>query len=244
MDGPLALVEWFSWGEFRISIGFWAYFQTNPYDVCLFFHPQTNAHLLVQLLHVSQCTGRPQIEINQQKCNKVHISPTSWISVPKLQFSEFRGWRWPPRTRVSRPVELEIIEAARLDYCTSAKVGPGRTRLRVGFASVSIAVASFVWTCSSENTVPQNHSKSNCWLSSVAHLTDLFWGPHFQTHPNLSPSVNVGPGKGASATPERRCQEDPAFAEGRQIGLMWFGGWGSDTNWFRDNELTHYGNMY
>ena len=48
-------------------------------------------------------------------------------------------------------------------------------RVRVGFASV-IAVASFVRICFSENTVPQNHSKSNCLLyllSSFAHLTEL-----------------------------------------------------------------------
>ena len=59
-----------------------------------------------------------------------------------LQPHEFQPFQNCPVLKIfPRPVELEIIEAARLDYCTSTKVGFH------GFASTSLAVErpTFKW---------------------------------------------------------------------------------------------------
>jgi hypothetical protein len=178
--GPFLLTVFCDFQKGRISnfhriLGI---FPDKPIWCLLFSHPGTNAHLLVQLL-------QPQIDLSA----KVHIFPTSWISVPKLQVLHiFRwisgGWRWPPRTRVSRPVELEIIEAARLDYCTSAKVGPGLAgsrRLRLGDRRCIIRSNMFVWKYRTSKSL-----QIQLFIIFIILLCPfngtIKWGPHFQTH--------------------------------------------------------------
>ena len=155
-------------GEFRISIGFWAYFQTNPYDVC-FFLTRGQMHICWsncsnhRSIYQQKCTFFQPHEFQFQNCKFCTFFAEFRVVEGGPPGPEFLGlWSW----RSLRPLVWTTALQPRWAL---------GLRVRVGFASV-IAVASFVRICLSENTVPQNHSKSNCLLyllSSFAHLTEL-----------------------------------------------------------------------